>query len=361
MTRPIDAAPPKKILDAYALSEAKLDVVSAGHINQTWRVEKITETGHEHFALQRLNPIFDPVLHQDIQALIPHLLSAGLQSPQLVRSQNGALFVEDNAAVWRLLTWIDGDSPVKTESPELCAAAGQHLGKFHAALWSVEHDFNFKRAGVHDTKKHLNFLFKSLELHNEHQFFSKVFQLNRHIITLMQDIDLLTNHPEHLVHGDPKISNFVFAKDSGEALCLVDLDTLGKMPLALELGDAFRSWANPIGEEPGAHFVLEHFSAGFKAYLNGLLTTSLQPKLQANELRPLPESIERICLELASRFAADVLNESYFGWDRTRFSRSAEHNLQRAYAQLGLAQSIRKQRAAMQEIVDENLQKWNLD
>ena len=360
MSKPIDAAPPQKILAAYELADAQFDVVSAGHINQTWKVQANTAQGIKLFALQRLNPIFDPTLHLDIHALVPHLLQAGLQSPQLVPSKSDELFVKNDQEVWRLLTWIDGDSPLQSDSPERCAAAGLHLGRFHAALWQVEHDFNSKRAGVHDSKKHLLNLFTALQAHSEHDYFSKVFQLHKEISTLMQDIDLNSEYPEHLVHGDPKISNFVFAKNADEALCLVDLDTLGKMPLALELGDAFRSWANPMGEEPGAHFVLEHFAAGFSAYLQGLLSTPLQPAIKASELRPLPESVERICLELASRFAADTLNESYFGWDQQRFKRSAEHNLQRARAQLGLAQSIREQRSQMQEIVDENLQKWRL-
>ncbi len=37
----------------------------------------------------------------------------------------------------------------------------------------------------------------------------------------------------------------------------------------------------------------------------------------------------RIATELAMRFAADALNERYFGWDRARFPAAGEHNLLR--------------------------------
>ena len=54
------------------------------------------------------------------------------------------------------------------------------------------------------------------------------------------------------MHGDPKISNLMFARDSDRGLCLIDLDTLGPMPIALELGDALRSWCNPAAEDARA-------------------------------------------------------------------------------------------------------------
>ena len=43
----------------------------------------------------------------------------------------------------------------------------------------------------------------------------------------------------------------MFAHDADRALCLIDLDTLAHMPVALELGDALRSWCNPATEDAG--------------------------------------------------------------------------------------------------------------
>jgi Ser/Thr protein kinase RdoA (MazF antagonist) len=55
--------------------------------------------------------------------------------------------------------------------------------------------------------------------------------------------------PVRVVHGDPKISNLVFAPDADRALCMLDLDTLGTMALPFELGDALRSWCNVASED----------------------------------------------------------------------------------------------------------------
>jgi hypothetical protein len=68
------------------------------------------------------------------------------------------------------------------------------------------------------------------------------------------------------------------------------------------------------------------------------------------ERRALLAGVEWISLELASRFAADALLESYFGWDARRFPGRGEHNLVRARGQLALHEAfvaMRKERAAI--------------
>ena len=72
------------------------------------------------------------------------------------------------------------------------------------------------------------------------------------------------------MHGDPKINNLLFDAATGRALCFIDLDTLGRMPLPLELGDAFRSWCNPAGEDNRqSAFALDLFAAAVDGYAAG--------------------------------------------------------------------------------------------
>jgi uncharacterized lipoprotein YddW (UPF0748 family) len=52
----------------------------------------------------------------------------------------------------------------------------------------------------------------------------------------------------------------------------------------------------------------------------------------------------------AARFAADVVNQSYFGWDAQRFSSRAEHNWVRALGQLSLARSLSDQQRAAEAV-----------
>ncbi len=143
-----------------------------------------------------------------------------------------------------------------------------------------------------------------------------------------------------------KFNNILFAgrqpPDDTRAVCLIDLDTCGPQSLAYELGDAWRSWCNRAGEDDvDARLDLDVFRASLDGYLAGL-----GRPLAADERSGLLLGVEWISLELAARFAADALAESYFGWDATRFPGRGEHNLVRARGQWSLHQALLASRAA---------------
>jgi Ser/Thr protein kinase RdoA (MazF antagonist) len=150
--------------------------------------------------------------------------------------------------------------------------------------------------------------------------------------------------PERVSHGDLKISNLRFHAD-GSALCLLDLDTLGTLSIDAELGDAWRSWCNPAGEDAAAARLDR---AIFEAAVLGYL--GVHP-LTGEERECLVVGIERIALELASRFAVDALEECYFGFDPEVAPTRGDHNLMRARGQLTLARSVASQRSALEAIV----------
>ncbi|MBC8132158.1 MAG: hypothetical protein H7X95_04190, partial [Deltaproteobacteria bacterium] len=126
----------------------------------------------------------------------------------------------------------------------------------------------------------------------------------------------------------------------------IDLDTVGPLPLAFELGDAWRSWCNRSGEDQeAAELDLNIFEASLDGYRAGLGRT-----LDADERRALLLGPEWISLELSARFAADALDEAYFGWDHQKFAGRGEHNLTRARGQHSLYRALvttRPQRVRM--------------
>jgi Ser/Thr protein kinase RdoA (MazF antagonist) len=147
------------------------------------------------------------------------------------------------------------------------------------------------------------------------------------------------------VHGDPKISNLLFEHDSDRALCLIDLDTLAHMPVALELGDALRSWCNPATEDAAsARFVRAFFEAAIEGYAD-----AAQGLLAPEEWRAIPRGALTITVELAARFCADALRESYFGWNRARYESASAHNQARVHGQLKLAAGIRAELAELED------------
>ncbi|MBN2359084.1 MAG: aminoglycoside phosphotransferase family protein [Deltaproteobacteria bacterium] len=331
---------PREALSAWSIAPTALTPIAAGHINRTWRVEH----GDLWYALQWLNPIFKPELHFDIEAITARLEAAGLTTPRLVRTAAGELWTTAEGGVWRLLTWIEGESVLVVDGPDRAHQAGRLLGQFHAALLDWEHPFHFERPHVHDTPRHLRHLEQALADQPAHRNRSLVEPLATEILALARRATIAGELPRRVVHGDPKISNFVFAPD-GRAVALIDLDTLARMPIAVELGDAFRSWCNPQGEEVAAAFELALFEAGWRGYRD-----AIGDRVDRDELATVPRQIRLIALELAARFCADALEESYFNWNRDRFASASEHNLARTRSQLALARSVGEQLARLESV-----------
>jgi hypothetical protein len=116
--------------------------------------------------------------------------------------------------------------------------------------------------------------------------------------------------------------------------------------IAFELGDALRSWCNPRGEDTEEvsidREILAAAAAGYARGAQGLLS--------ADEIDSVIIGLETVCVELAARFCYDIWDDSYFGWDRSRYPSRREHNLVRAQGQLSLGKSIASQRVQLAEL-----------
>lgn len=326
-----------RALEAWGLAGAALSPLGRGLIHLTLRVD--TPSGS--FVLQRVNPIFDPAIHENIRAVTERLASRGLETPRLWPTKAGTLWVDLGAeGIWRLLSFVPGATFDVVEGPTQARAAGALVGRFHAALEGLEHAFVGLRAGVHDTARHLSALREALERHRAHRLHAVVAPLGEAILAAAEALPPLPAQQPRVGHGDLKFNNVRFAGEVGpdreRAVCLVDLDTVGPIQLAHELGDAWRSWCNPSGEDrEEARFDLEVFEASLAGYRAGL-----GRPLGDAEREALCAGPEWVSLELAARFAADALEESYFGWDRERFPGAGEHNLVRARSQWALHQAV---------------------
>ena len=331
-----------EVLTQYDVDVASIEPFGQGLINRTWRV---TDTRGTYRILQAVNPMFPAAIHVDMAVVAARLRAAGLLTPELVPSRTGSLSVTALGQTWRLLSYLEG---VTLEALDAVRArsAGALLGRFHRALSDLAHSFAHQRLGVHDTARHLAALRQALEMHTDHAEYAAVAALAVDVLELAATLAPLPSLPDRIVHGDPKITNIVFDAHTGEALAMIDLDTLAHMPLPLELGDAFRSWCNPAGEDaPGTAFSLPLFEAALAGY-----ASATRGWLTAAEWRAIPDATATIAVELAARFCTDALVEGYFSWDRSRYARASHHHQARTRAQLALARSIRAQQARLAEI-----------
>jgi Ser/Thr protein kinase RdoA (MazF antagonist) len=347
-----------RVLPAYAgWAGAAVTPLPGGLVNRTYLVE----ADGRRAVLQRVSAVFSPAIQDNIQAVTARLAAAGLVTPRLIAADDGRLWLPagqagaeagNSAGVWRMQTFVAGKTFDVVGGPAQARAAGALIARFHRALDGLPHTFVGLRGGVHDTRRHLQRLDEALAAHPDHRLWTEVAALAAEIRAGAARLPPLPELPPRIGHGDLKFNNVLFAgaapPDSERALCLIDLDTVGPQSLAFELGDAWRSWCNRAGEDTAtAALDLEIFRASLDGYRDGW-GGALDPDTR----RGLLLGVEWVSLELAARFAADALAESYFGWDPSRFPGRGEHNLLRARGQWSLHAALTAARGARAALLD---------
>jgi Ser/Thr protein kinase RdoA (MazF antagonist) len=250
-----------------------------------------------------------------------------------------------------MLTHVEGVAFDVVADPRQARSASVLIARFHRAVDELRHEFVGMRANVHDTPAHLVRLDTAVVTHTTHRLARDVGELAAAIKARAAALPPLPALPPRVCHGDLKFSNILFADHeppaSQRAVCLIDLDTVGPLSLAYELGDAWRSWCNRAGEDvTEARLDLDIMRASAEGYREGL-----GGPLDAQTRAGLLLGVEWVSLELAARFAADALFETYFGWDPRRFPHRGEHNLQRARGQWSLHNALVATRQEREEIL----------
>jgi Ser/Thr protein kinase RdoA (MazF antagonist) len=148
------------------------------------------------------------------------------------------------------------------------------------------------------------------------------------------------------IHGDPKVNNILFDSDSGDAIALVDLDTVKPGLIHYDIGDCLRSGCNRLGEETddwrSVQFDLELCEAVLAGYIG-----RAHRFLEDADYAHIPDAIRLLSLELGLRFFTDHLaGDVYFRTSRPR------HNLQRALVQFRLTESIETQQGEIRSLVE---------
>ena len=158
----------------------------------------------------------------------------------------------------------------------------------------------------------------------------------RHLAPIITNAFAAGLIPERITHNDTKINNVMLDSATGEAICVIDLDTV--MPgLALyDFGDLVRVAANPAREDAGKLRGLEARRDMYDACAEGFLA-GFDGYLTEQEIKLMPVAGAVITFELAVRFLSDYL-------DGDRYFKTARpgHNLDRARTQIALARSLEK-------------------
>jgi len=344
-------APPglERALGRYPiLANPVVTPLSGGLIHASFAV---SDDGSE-YVLQRKNAAFAAGVERNIEQVTQLLAERGLQTLKLMRTADGALCADlGEDGCWRLMTRVAGVCFEHCESPAQARSAAALLARFHSALTGWSEPLQPLGFPFHDMARHLVDLKAALRSHADHPLHEGVSRLAEEILAAHDALGEPARVVTRVVHGDPKFSNLLFAGTRGEerrtAVAWIDLDTLSRLPLYVDFGDALRSWCNVRGEnDAGVDIDETRLQAAVESYLE-----ALEFQLELDERRSLVPALERISLELSVRFATDALEERHWLWDHERFESAGEHNLLRARGQLALHERARGLRTTLERLI----------
>jgi len=339
--------PGRKILSVAPLGD--------GNVNDTWLVEVDLP---EKFVLQRLNPhVFAaPSLVQDnlykvsrhLQKYAPDNTGNFVPVRLLADPKGDYSYIAGDGSYWRLLSYIGNSSSHNSiHSTEQAREIGKALGLFHRLMSPfAASSLADPLPGFHCTPLSLEKYDKSAATSPERaaEDCLDFIQDRRKDVSLLEDSRQQGEITQQVIHGDPKVANFLFSKDGSRVTSLIDLDTVRPGLLLHDIGDCLRSCCNPAGEEihnrETVRFSPELFSAALTGYFQ--VASAL---ISSADHRLLVDSVRLISFELGLRFYTDYLNgNTYFKVEHKK------HNLFRARIQFALVQSIEEQYSELENI-----------
>ncbi|MFA6498362.1 MAG: aminoglycoside phosphotransferase family protein [Desulfurivibrionaceae bacterium] len=340
-----------------------VDEYGSGNVNDTYLVRVAGGQSLLDFILQRLNPAVFPKPEQimrNLRVLDGHVrpkLSAQpnqrWELPTIIPSRNGADYCRDeDGALWRAQSFITDTETFDTiKSEPQAEEAGRALGFFHALIHDLPaHLLHDTLPGFHVTPGYLA-AYEALAAspprpdQSEQTLFCHRFIAERKATAEVLEAARLRGELHSCpIHGDPKLANILFSRDTGQAISLIDLDTVKPGLLHYDIGDCLRSCCNPAGEDVDlaeVSFNLAYCSAILRGYL-----PQVAPFFSAADYRYIYDAVRLIAFELGLRFFSDHLaGDVYF-----RIRRPGQ-NQHRAMVQFALCRSIEAQETEIKNIV----------
>jgi hypothetical protein len=337
----------------------------SGHIHETWasRVESGGESSR--FIHQRLNRSVFPSperLMDNLERVTGHLRAKIVaeggdprrESLTLVPSADGGPYLRtESDEIWRTFTFIEGATARDTAtSPDHAYQVGRAFGRF------LERLADLPPPRLHETIPHfgdgrriLAAFLDALAIDPEDRARSawpEVTFARDHEMESDLLIGLLEERrvPERVIHFDTKINNVLVDAASGEAVCVIDLDTVMPGTALYDFGDAVRLGACRAAEDETdlskVEIDLDLFDGLTRGWMEGAGRL-----LVGEEIEQLVPAARSIAYTMGVRFLADFLaGDTYF-----RTSRQ-DHNLHRCRTQFALVRDIGRKLDELRSIVD---------
>jgi len=352
----------KEILKDFCIEEdiLKIEPYGGGHINDTFRIT----CPENKYILQRINHnIFKKPEHvmENITNVCNHirakLIDAGEDEKRgtltFIPTRSGEFLSIHNGNYYRMYLFLENAVSYQTiEDPMHFYNAGKAFGKFQNML----SDFPAEKlhetiANFHNTVDRLNNL-KIAISENKAGRKDSVAEEIKFVLDRADDcsvvMDLLKSGdlPLRVTHNDTKLNNILLDEKTGEAICVIDLDTVMPSSLLCDFGDAIRFGANTAEEDEKDLSLVDIDINLFEKFTQGFLEAT-KGSITAKEVEYLAFSAKLLTLECGIRFLTDYLDgDVYFKIHREG------HNLDRARNQFKLVSEMENHEEEMKSIVN---------
>lgn len=254
---------------------------------------------------------------------------------------------------WRTFVFVEGVQTYEAvQSPEQAFQAGRAFGEFQNLLVDLPGERLIETIpAFHNTRKR----FIALQQAFQKDHYNRAKDARPEIEFALKHeplVDVILNAlakgkiPERITHNDTKFNNVMLDTLTGEAKCVVDLDTVMPGCALYDFGDMVRTTTSPTLEDERDLSKVKMHRPIFKQLAEGYLSAAGSFLTKA-EKSLMAFSGKLITFEIGIRFLTDFLSgDTYFRIHRP------DHNLDRCRTQFKLVQSIEQQEGAMQKFVD---------
>lgn len=340
----------------------------SGHINDTYKVEFDQSGTRVRYIFQRINhDVFpDPAgLMENVRRVCDHAQNklresaapeASRRALTLIPTRSGGHWHVDGADHWRCYPFIERARTYDViESLEQASAAAKAFGKFQGLLADLPGErLNETIPDFHHTRKRFERLLEVYEK-DSHGRAAAVSEEMAFVREREADVSIIVDAldaghiPERITHNDTKLNNVMLDDDTGEGVCVIDLDTVMPGTLLNDFGDMIRTATNSGNEDEKDLSKIHMRPAYFDAIAQGYLAGAAE-FLQDREFELLPISGKIITFECGIRFLTDFLEgDVYFKTKREG------HNLDRCRTQFKLVASIEEQMDDITKSIDQLL------
>jgi hypothetical protein len=261
-------------------------------------------------------------------------------------------YVDEAGNTWRCYIFVEGaDAHDHVDSPVVAEEAAKAFGHFQALLVDLEEPrLADTIPNFHNTRSRYDAFEAACAADLAGRAASIASEIawvrqREPLVDVLLDLHKKNELPERVTHNDTKINNVMMDRETGEGLCVMDLDTVMPGLVLYDFGDLVRATAISTAEDSLELDKVVMRMPMFQALVRGFLAGA-KSFLTETERQYLPFSGKLITLETGIRFLTDYLNgDTYFKIKRP------QHNLDRFRVQAKLVESIEAQEPAMEAYV----------